>query len=88
MPGTNGRSSGEKLLRRLRRLTARVDTVKADDRAQLIALLDDVEAVRQALVRECAQLDEEIRRAAVRITAITAYARGPRFAPRPGRSRH
>ncbi|MBR0935626.1 hypothetical protein [Bradyrhizobium jicamae] len=61
---------------RLKRLQARASTVRADDRAQLCALLDDIQTLRDLLMRECAQLDEEINRAMFRATAITAYGRG------------
>jgi hypothetical protein len=73
-----GEGVGETLLRKLRRLTVRAGAVQANDRAQMLALLDDVERVRNGLLRECARLDEEMKRAAVRVTAITAYARGAR----------
>ena len=66
----------DRLLLRLQRLQARANSVRADDRAQLIALLDDMETLRSQLMRECARLDEEINRAMVRTTAITAYGRG------------
>jgi hypothetical protein len=73
------------LLRRLRRLTARAGTVEANDRAQLLALLDDIDRVRRELLRECARLDEEIQRAAIRVTAVTAYARGAKSIRGPHR---
>jgi hypothetical protein len=63
------------LLRKLRRLTARARAVKATDRAQLTALLDDIGTLRGQLMRECARLDQELNRASVRVTAITAYGR-------------
>ena len=70
-------ASGENvLLRKLRRLTARAGSVKARDRAQLTALLDDITTLRGELMRECARLDAEINRATVRATAISAYGRG------------
>jgi len=71
-----GASERDGLLRRLRRLTARAGAVRADDRAQLCALLDDIGTLRDRLMRECARLDQEINRATVRATAITAYGRG------------
>ena len=67
---------GRQLQLRLKRLQARASTVRADDRAQLIALLDDIETLRNLLMRECARLDGEINRAMFRSTAITAYGRG------------
>jgi hypothetical protein len=73
------------LLRRLQRLTARAGTVEANDRAQLLALLDDIDRVRRELLRECARLDEEIQRAAIRVTAVTAYARGAKSIRGPHR---
>ncbi len=84
----HGRQDGEALLRRLRRLRARAATATADDRAKLLALLDDVETVRKGLLRECARLDEEMKRAAVRVAAINAYARGARTIHGPLRRGH
>ncbi len=71
-------------LRRLKRLTARAGAVGAGDRARLLALMDDIETVRRKLLVECARLDEEMKRATVRMTAMRAYARGTRPA-RTGR---
>ncbi|MGY4472784.1 hypothetical protein [Bradyrhizobium sp. USDA 3364] len=69
-------ASGEDaLLRKLRRLTGRAGAVKAHDRAQLTALLDDIGTLRDQMMRECARLDQELNRATVRVTAITAYGR-------------
>lgn len=65
----------DRLLVRLQRLKARAASVQPNDRAQLTALLDDVETLRALLMRECARLDQEINRASVRVTAITAYGR-------------
>jgi len=65
----------DRLLVRLQRLKARAVSVRPNDRAQLTALLDDVGALRDLLMRECVQLDQEINRASVRVTAITAYGR-------------
>ncbi|WP_342712260.1 hypothetical protein AAFG13_13175 [Bradyrhizobium sp. B124] len=65
----------DRLLVRLQRLKARAASVRPDDRAQLTALLDDVETLRDRLMRECARLDQELNRASVRVTAITAYGR-------------
>jgi len=78
-------NNGEMLLRRLRRLTTRAGAAEANDRAQLLALLDDVDRVRRELLRECARLDEEMTRAAVRVTAISAYARGAKSIRGPHR---
>jgi hypothetical protein len=78
-------SEGEALLRRLRRLKVRADGAGAEGRAQLIALMDDIETVRRRLLRECARLDEELKLAAVRVTAITAYTRVERAARQPQR---
>jgi hypothetical protein len=72
--------AGAPLLRRLRRLTARAGAVSADDRARLIALIDDFETLRLALLRECAGLDEELKLAARRVMAFNAYARNGRSA--------
>ncbi|WP_347336300.1 MULTISPECIES: hypothetical protein [Bradyrhizobium] len=71
-------SREDALLRELRRLTARAGAVKADDRAQLVALLDDIGTLRDLLMRECARLDQEFNRASARVTAITAYGRSAR----------
>jgi hypothetical protein len=75
IPKKDGFAEGEALLRRLRRLKVRADGAGAEGRAQLIALMDDIETVRRRLLRECARLDEELKLAAVRVTAITAYKR-------------
>ncbi|MGJ4891530.1 hypothetical protein ACQR1Y_25320 [Bradyrhizobium sp. HKCCYLRH3099] len=66
---------GEMLLRKLRRLKLRAAAVGKDDRTQLLALMDDIESVRRKLLRECALLEEEFRVAAVRVTALSSYAR-------------
>ncbi|CCE00046.1 hypothetical protein [Bradyrhizobium sp. STM 3809] len=66
---------GEALLKKLRRLKLRTAAAGRDDRAQLLALMDDIETVRRKLLRECAQLEEEFRIAAVRVTALNTYAR-------------
>ena len=71
-----GTDQAETLMQRLRRLAIRADRVGASDRAEIIALIDDVEAVRQCAMRECARLDEDMRRSSERIKAIGAYARG------------
>jgi hypothetical protein len=81
----DGFGEGEALLRRLRRLKIRADGAGAEGRAQLIALMDDIESVRRRLLRECARLDEELKLAAVRVTAISAYTRVERSARRPQR---
>ncbi|PDT73390.1 hypothetical protein CO675_30435 [Bradyrhizobium sp. C9] len=65
----------DRLLVRLQRLKARATSVQPNDRAQLTALLDDVGALRDLLMRECARIDQELNRASVRVTAITAYGR-------------
>jgi hypothetical protein len=66
---------GEALLKKLRRLRLRAAGAGKDDRAQLLALMDDIETVRRKLLRECAQLEEEFRVAAVRVTALNTYSR-------------
>jgi hypothetical protein len=82
-------SDGEALLRKLRRLKIRAAASGvAQDRAQLIALMDDIETVRRRLLRECAQLDEEMKLAAVRFTAINAYSRVARTVRATQRSGH
>ncbi|WP_308444418.1 hypothetical protein [Bradyrhizobium sp. RD5-C2] len=68
-------AKNDRLLVRLQRLKARAASAQPNDRAQLIALLDDVETLRDLLMRECARLDQELNRASVRVTAITAYGR-------------
>jgi len=65
----------DRLLVRLQRLKAKAASVRPDDRAQLRALLDDIGTLRDALMRECARLDQEFNRASARVTAITAYGR-------------
>ena len=83
-PKNSGFVEGEALLRRLRRLKIRADDTGAESsRAQLIALMDDIESVRRKLLRECARLDEELKLAAVRVTAITAYTRVARSNRQP-----
>jgi hypothetical protein len=76
---------GEALLRRLRRLKIRAAAVGTDDRAQLLALMDDIETVRRKLLRECAQLEEEMKLAAVRVNAFNTYARVARATRSPQR---
>lgn len=70
--------NNDRLLIRLQRLKARAASVQPNDRAQLTALLDDVGTLRDQLMRECARLDQELNRATVRVTAITAYGRSAR----------
>jgi hypothetical protein len=83
-PKNSGFTEGEALLRRLRRLKIRADEAGAESsRAQLIALMDDIEQVRRKLLRECARLDEELKLAAVRVTAVTAYTRVSRSSRQP-----
>lgn len=76
MRGEKASTAGEALLRRLKRLVARASTAKGDDRKKLLALLDDVETTRRGLLRECAEIEGEMRQATVRTTAIGAYLRG------------
>ncbi|MGY4309712.1 hypothetical protein ACVIJ6_006955 [Bradyrhizobium sp. USDA 4369] len=76
---------GEALLKKLRRLKLRAAAAGKDDRAQLLALMDDIEAIRRKLLRECAQLEEEFRIAAVRVTALNTYARVAQASRRPPR---
>ncbi|WP_426613965.1 hypothetical protein [Bradyrhizobium sp. McL0616] len=75
MPGERASAAGEALLRRLRRLVARAGAVKGSDRKQLVALLDDFETSRRGLLKECADVEGEMRQATVRTTAISAYLR-------------
>jgi hypothetical protein len=76
MPGEKASAAGEALLRRLQRLVARATSAGGSDRKQLLALLDDVETTRRGLLRECAEIEGEMRQATVRATAIGAYLRG------------
>ncbi len=66
----------EAALRKMRRLTARAAAVERDDRAQILALMDDIQTLKDRLLAECVRLDEEMKRASVRITALRAYAHG------------
>ncbi|EJN14884.1 hypothetical protein PMI42_01543 [Bradyrhizobium sp. YR681] len=75
MGGEKAGAAGEVLLRRLKRLVARAATAEGSDRRQLLALLDDVETTRRGLLRECAEIEGEMRQATVRATAIGAYLR-------------
>lgn len=75
MRSEEAKAAGEALLRRLRRLVARAATVKDGDRKQLLALLDDIEATRRGLLKECAEVEGEMRQVTVRTTAIGAYLR-------------
>ncbi|GGI19421.1 hypothetical protein [Bradyrhizobium guangdongense] len=68
-------AAGEALLRRLQRLVARAATVAEIDRKQIVALLDDLETTRRGLLKECADVDSEMRQATVRTTAIGTYLR-------------
>ena len=80
---SEGAVGSEQLLRRLQRLTIHAETADVNDRARIIALIDDVDTLRRHLLRECARLDEDLRRATVRVTAIGAYARGAQSARAP-----
>lgn len=75
MRGEKASAAGAALLRRLRRLAARAAGVRGGDRKQLLALIDDVETTRRGLLRECAEIEREMRQASVRATAIGAYLR-------------
>ncbi|MGX1320266.1 hypothetical protein AB7M17_003719 [Bradyrhizobium sp. USDA 377] len=75
MSGEKTGAAGEALLRRMQRLLARAATIRGRDRKQLLALLDDVETTRRGLLRECAEIEGEMRQATVRATAIGAYLR-------------
>jgi hypothetical protein len=87
-PKNSGFAEGEALLRKLRRLKIRADGAEPESRAQLIALMDDIETVRRKLLRECARLDEELKLAAVRVTAISAYTRVAQSARQPHGGEH
>ena len=75
MRSEEAKAAGEALLRRLRRLVARAATVKDTDHKQLLALLDDIETTRSGLLKECAEVEGEMRQSTVRTTAIGAYLR-------------
>lgn len=77
---------GEALLRKLRRLKIRAAAAGTEDRNQLLSLMDDIETVRRKLLRECAQLEEELKLAAVRVNAFNSYARVARATRSPQRS--
>ena len=66
----------EAALRKMRQLTTRAAAVKREERAQILALIDDIQTLRNRLLAECVRLDEEMKRASVRITALRAYAHG------------
>jgi len=85
---SDGAIGVEQLLLRLRRLTIQAEAADVNDRAMIVALIDDVDTLRRRLLRECARLDEDLRRAAVRVTAISAYARGAQSARPPLRREH
>ncbi|MGZ7036068.1 MAG: hypothetical protein ACXVIQ_12720 [Ilumatobacteraceae bacterium] len=80
---SDGAAGAEQLLRRLQRLTIHAEAADLNDRATIIALLDDVDTLRRRLLHECARLDDDLRRATVRVTAISAYARGAQSARAP-----
>ena len=69
-------SADEAALRKMRRLTVNAAAAKRDDQAQIVALIDDIQTLRNRLLAECVRLDEEMKRASVRITALRAYAHG------------
>jgi hypothetical protein len=85
---SDGAVAVEQLLLRLRRLTIQAEAADVNDRARIVALIDDVDTLRRRLLRECARLDEDLRRATVRVTAISAYARGAQSARPPLRREH
>jgi hypothetical protein len=85
---SDGAVGVEQLLLRLRRLTIQAEAADVNDRARIVALIDDVDTLRQRLLRECARLDEDLRRATVRVTAISAYAKGAQSARPPLRREH
>jgi len=85
---SDGAVGVEQQLLRLRRLTIQAEAADVNDRARIIALIDDVDTLRRRLLRECARLDEDLRRATVRVTAISAYARGAQSVRPPLRREH
>jgi len=66
----------EAALRKMRQLTTRAAATTRDDRAQILALIDEIQTLRSRLLAECVRLDDEMKRASVRITALRAYAHG------------
>ena len=80
---SEGAVGEEQLLRRLQRLTIHAKAADVNDRARIIALIDDIDTLRRRLLHECARLDEDLQRATVRVTAIGAYARGAQSARAP-----
>ena len=80
---SDGAVGAEQLLRRLHRLTIHAEAVDVNDRPRIVALIDDVDTLRRRLLHECARLDDDLRRATVRVTAISAYARGAQSARAP-----
>jgi hypothetical protein len=84
-PAATAAGAGDPLLWQLRRLTNRAAAARTGDRAQLVALIDDLETLRLALLRECARLDDELKLAAHRVMALDAYSRNRRPAGVPHR---
>lgn len=71
-----GSSRGEALIWRLRRLMAQAEAPDlAGNRARLLTLADDIRDVQRSLARECERLSNEMKQAAARANAATAYAR-------------
>ncbi len=64
------------LILQLRRLAAQAEAPDlAGDRARILALVDDVQAVQRRIKLECERLGEEMRQASARVHAATAYIR-------------
>ncbi|UZE49961.1 hypothetical protein [Rhodopseudomonas sp. P2A-2r] len=63
------------LFGRLRRLVATARTVQKRDRRNLLALENDIRAVRAELAQRCALLAQQMKDAGARTVAINAYAR-------------
>lgn len=78
MRGGKANPASEALLRCLRRLVTRASALEGTDRRQLVALLDDLTTTRRGLLRECEQIEDEMRQAAARTRAIGAYIQGSR----------
>lgn len=73
----------EALILQLRRLMAQAEAPDlADDRARILALVDDVQTVQRRITLECVRLNEEMRRASASVNAATAYARCATITPR------
>lgn len=77
-----GSSKGDALIWRLRRLMAQAGAPDlVGNRARLVALAEDIREAQRDLARECERLSDEMKLAAARANAATAYARCARSTP-------